>query len=297
MDGKERDEDYEYGYDYLYEEEQPADATEGADERDEELYWNDLEKYEEQELATVRAADVAEGDDSYWQDDETVDESAAPPFMEADTTAPPPAATEPENAAERERKKLKRELKAEALARFEEASRTETDFRRVVQMWDKLDQTRERRERYNEILEEDAALDYGKNGEGLIFPKWMMEPMTRQLSRGNFVDYLADCPYEMHDLTDKAYLRKIIAGMKVEHKELFYFLYLHQYSPQRLACLRGQTDRNIRKVRDVVLRKVRRKVYDELKRLDARGYHMTGQEREFFGSYTEQEAGNDEESL
>ena len=292
MDGRERDEDYEYGYDYLYEqEEQPADATE---EPSEELYWSDQEKFEEQELAAVRAAEVAEGDDSYWQDDETVDESATQPFIEADTTAPPPAATEPENEAERERKKLKREIKAEALARFEEASRTEADFRRVVQMWDKLDQTRERRERYNEVLEEGTALDYGKNGEGLIFPKWMMEPMTRQLSRGNFTDYLSDCPYEMHDLTGKAYLRRIIAGMKEEHKELFYFLYLRQYNPQRLACLRGQTDRNIRKVRDVVLRKVRRKVYDELKRLDARGYHMTGQERDFFGSYTEQEAGSDE---
>ena len=295
MDGRERDEDYEYGYDYLYEqEEQPAGATEDADERDEELYWSDQEKYEEQELAAARAAEVAEGDESYWQDDEIVDKDAAPPFIEADTTAPPPAATEPENEAERERKKLKREIKAEALARFEEASRTEADFRRVVQMWDKLDQTRERRERYNEVLEEGTALDYGKNGEGLIFPKWMMEPMTRQLSRGNFTDYLSDCPYEMHDLTGKAYLRRIIAGMKEEHKELFYFLYLRQYNPQRLACLRGQTDRNIRKVRDVILRKVRRKVYDELKRLDARGYHMTGQEREFFGSYTEQEAENDE---
>ena len=86
----------------------------------------------------------------------------------------------------------------------------------------------------------------------------MMDTTYRQLSRGNFLDYLADCPYEMHDLTGKAYLRKIVEGMKEEHKEIFFFLYLRQYSPRRLAAIRGQTDRNVRKVRDVILRKVRR---------------------------------------
>ena len=123
----------------------------------------------------------------------------------------------------------------------------------------------------------------------MIFPKWMMDMTYRQLSRGSFLDYLADCPYEMHELTGKAYLRKIIAGMKEEHKEIFFFLYLRQYSPQRLAALRGQTDRNIRKVRDVALRKVRKKVYNELKRLSNSGYTLNDTERAFYDRYEETE--------
>ena len=52
---------------------------------------------------------------------------------------------------EPERKKLKRELRAEALARLEDAARTQKDFENVIAWWDKLDANRERRERYHEL--------------------------------------------------------------------------------------------------------------------------------------------------
>ena len=184
---------------------------------------------------------------------------------------------------------LKREAKAEALRRHEEAAQTQDDFLKIVATWDKLDQNRERRERYNEVLREERTLEYGQAGVSLIFPQWMMDTTYRQLSRGNFLDYLADCPYEMHDLTGKAYLRKIVEGMKEDHKEIFFFLFLRQYSPQHLAALRGQTDRNIRKVRDTVLRKVRKKVYSELKRLTKHGYIMSDMECDFYRRYAETE--------
>ena len=38
------------------------------------------------------------------------------------------------------------------VTRLEEAARTEADFREVVKNWDRLDDNRERRERYHEIL-------------------------------------------------------------------------------------------------------------------------------------------------
>lgn len=103
------------------------------------------------------------------------------------------------------------------------------------------------------------------------------------------MDYLFDCPYEMHNLTGRAYLRKIVEEMKEDHKEIFFFLYPRQYSPQQLAALRGQTDRNIRKVRDVLLRKIRSKVYNELKRLNKHGYTMSGMEYDFYCRYEETE--------
>ena len=52
-------------------------------------------------------------------------------------------ALEPEGT----RTKLKRELRAEAMTRLEEAARTEKDFENVVACWDKLDANRERKER------------------------------------------------------------------------------------------------------------------------------------------------------
>ena len=261
MDEWERDDDYEYGYDYLYEETKPADADDDAD-----------------------------GPESEYGDDEPDDTGRIESLLAAErimqeVNAKPLDLEIPEDT----HGILKREAKAEALRRYEEAARSPADFMAVVATWDKLDQNRERRERYNEVLREEGTLEYGQNGEGLIFPQWMMDATYRQLSRGNFLDCLADCPYEMHDLTGKEYLRKIMKGMKEDHKEIFFFLFLRQYSPQRLAALRGQTDRNIRKVRDTALRKLRKKVYNELKRLNEHGYTMNNTEREFYIRFGEQE--------
>ena len=55
---------------------------------------------------------------------------------------------------------LKREIRAEAVRRLEEAARTEADFSVVIKEWDKLDQNRERRERNYEHLRGDLPLDY-----------------------------------------------------------------------------------------------------------------------------------------
>lgn len=76
--------------------------------------------------------------------------------------------------------------------------------------------------------------------------------------------------------------------MKEEHKEVLFFLYLRLYSPQRLAAVRGQTDRNIRKVRDVALRKMRKQIYREMDQLKKKGFpYFTKREREFLEAFDE----------
>ena len=49
------------------------------------------------------------------------------------------------------REQLVRKIKAAALARMEDAARTEDDFKAVVKQWNHNDRNRERRERYWEI--------------------------------------------------------------------------------------------------------------------------------------------------
>ena len=183
VDEWKRDDDYEYGYDYLYEKEKNADAAEDADGLD----------------------DIGNYDDE--PDDTGVIESvlAIECIMQEVNVRPLDL-----DISEDTQGMLKREAKAEALRRYEEAAQSPAEFMAVVATWDKLDATRERRERYNEVLREEGTLEYGRSGLGLIFPQWMMDATYRQLSRGNFLDYLADCPYEMYDLIGKAYLRKIV---------------------------------------------------------------------------------------
>lgn len=273
------DDDYEYGYDHLYEGKRPTDAVEDAEGLDDEEEWV------ETEFETV-LNDY--GDD---EPDDTGDDMESLLAIERIMREVNIESVEPLtlDVPEDTHGMLRRESKAEALRRYEEAAQSLADFNDIIATWDKLDQNRERRERYNEVLREEQALEYGQDSAGLIFPKWMMDAAYRQLSRGNFWDYLVDCPYEMHNLTGKAYLRKIVEGMKDDHKEIIFFLYLRRYSPQRLATVRGQTDRNIRKVRDVVLRKIRKKVYNELKRLNEHGYTMNEMERGFYDRYEETE--------
>ena len=121
--------------------------------------------------------------------------------------------------------------------------------------------------------------------DATAFPRWLSSPIYQQISRGNFLDYYANCLFEMHDLTAKDYIRDIVMNLKLEHKEILYFLGIRLYSAKKLAELRGQTDRNIRKVRDVVKRKIHKKLYAALLAQQEHGASLTQQEKEFMHAY------------
>ena len=188
-----------------------------------------------------------------------------------------------EEAAPTSGKRLKRELRAEALRRLEDAARTAEDFAVVVEEWNKLDRNRERRERDHENLRGDVPLEYQAVPEPKIVPRWLNNPAVRQLCSGNFLDILFDCPYEMHQLTANAFLSQMIEELSEEHKEILYFLSLRLYSTTQLAQMRGQSDRNIRKVRNTIRKNLQRKLYDHLCEKSERS--LTLRERQFMEEY------------
>ena len=83
---------------------------------------------------------------------------------------------------EPERKKLKRELRAEALVRLEDSARTQREFENVIAWWDRLDANRERRERYHEPSRsgDDVPLDYGTSANELFFPDALNDALEKQ---------------------------------------------------------------------------------------------------------------------
>ena len=284
-----RDDDYEYGYDYLYENEnRPTDAAEDAAEPDDETWWEeDEDALLEEVRAAYREAD-GEQESAPVQDDDEADTETGHSMSYAEILAEIKAEekTRRETGAEKAKKRLVRDMKAEALLRMETAARTPSEFRAVQEVWDSNDASRERYERLHEILQDDNSLeskvDYSST---TIFPRWLNDPTVCQLMKGYFLDYFADCPYEMHNLLIKRYLRWPVDWMKEDHKELVFFLYLRLFTPQHVAMLRGQTDRNIRKVRDVAIRKLRKHVYEALKERDEKGFLLTHQESEFLEAY------------
>ena len=192
--------------------------------------------------------------------------------------------TEEEEAAPVSDKRLKREIRAESIRRLEEAARTEKDFWTVVEEWNKLDRNRERRERDHENLRGDVPLEYQVVPEPKLIPRWMNNPAYRQLMAGDFLDVLFDCPYEMHQLSADPFISGMIENLSEEHKEVLYFLSLRLYSTTRLAAIRGESDRNIRKLRKTIRKKLQRQMYDHL--CGKPEHSLTLRERQFLEEYS-----------
>ena len=191
---------------------------------------------------------------------------------------------EEEEAAPTSRKRLKREIRAEAL-RLEEAARTESDFLTVVDEWNKLDRNRERRERDHENLRGDVPLEFQAVPDPKIAPSWMNLPRFRQLCQGNFLDIIFSCPYELHQLTANRFLSKLFFTLSDEQKEVLYYLFVKQYRTTRLAAIRGQSDRNIRKLRMTIQKKLQRRMYEHLSEKLENDHGLTLREREFVEEY------------
>lgn len=184
---------------------------------------------------------------------------------------------------EPERKKLKRELRAEALARLEDAARTQKDFENVIAWWDKLDANRERRERYHELSRsgDDVPLDYGASIDGLFFPDSLNDVLEKQIRRGDFLDAIFYCPYDIHELVTEEYLSNILSELNEEHKELLFLCAVRLFSSTRIAKIRKQSDRNIRKVRGTMLKKIRKKLLAALRDKADKQQPMTLLEKDF----------------
>ena len=190
---------------------------------------------------------------------------------------------------EPERKKLKRELWAEALARLEDAARTQKDFENVIAWWDKLDANRERRERYHELSRsgDDVPLDYGASANELYFPDTLNDVLEKLIRKGDFVDAIFDCPYDIHELVTEEYLSKILLELSEDHKELLFLCAVKLFSSTRVAAIRQQSDRNIRKVRNTVLKKIRKKLLAALKEKADTQQPMTSLEKAFLEDNSE----------
>lgn len=190
---------------------------------------------------------------------------------------------------EPERKKLKRELRAEALARLEDAARTQRDFEKVIAWWDKLDANRERRERYHELSRsgDDVLLDYGASANELFFPDTLNDVLEKQIRKGDFIDSIFYCPYDIHELVTEEYLSEILLELKEDHKELLFLWAVRLFSSTRIAAIRQQSDRNIRKVRNTMMKKIRKELLSALTDKAEKQQPMTLMEKAFLAENKE----------
>lgn len=153
---------------------------------------------------------------------------------------------------------LHREARALAIRRIEESARTEADFENVLYWWDKLDANRERKERDHEIGRSAVPLEWGADEMYLSDRPSYDIVLRKLLLAGEFIDIIFDHPETIHELVTDAELSGILKDLKPHHKNMLYYLFLRDYSTTEYAESIGQSDRNIRGIRETALKKIRK---------------------------------------
>ena len=153
---------------------------------------------------------------------------------------------------------LHREARALAIRRIEESARTEADFENVLYWWDKLDANRERKERDHETGRSAVPLEWGAYELYLSDSPSYDMILRRLMLAGDFLDIIFDHPETIHELVTDADLSEILKELKPHLKNMLYYLFLRDYSTAEYAESIGQTDRNIRGIRETALKKIRK---------------------------------------
>lgn len=183
------------------------------------------------------------------------------------------------------RKLLKREANRHALRRMEDAARTMDDYVAVLTKWQTRDETRERRERAYEKLYCDPSIANGAMPGNTVIPRPFGHRYWLQMLRGSFLDVIFDCPYDLHEMVASRSVSLWLKKLRDNQKEVLYFRVLRRRSFQQIAQWRGQTDRNILKVYDALMSRMRDKLYE----MYAPRYHdhlpLTTAQRRFVAAY------------
>ena len=115
----------------------------------------------------------------------------------------------------------------------------------------------------------------------LFFPDMLNDVLEKQLRKGDFLDAIFYCPYDIHELVTEEYLSKILWELNEDHKELLFLCAVRLFSSTRIAKIRNQSDRNIRKVRGTMLKKIRKKLLPALWDKAEKQQPMTLLEKDF----------------
>ena len=191
-------------------------------------------------------------------------------------------------SADENERMLMREAKRASLMRIEDAARTISEFEDVNRLWDDREITENWRIAKHEGLTLDGVRNYEMNERGSIIPQPFGLIHWRQLLSGNFLDYIHDCPHEMHELTSRRPIFDLTRELDEDHKEILYYRAIRHWNPQQIAALRDQTDRNIRKVYNTMIASIRKKLYMRLYPRYRDGKPLTFEQKEFCRNYWEQ---------
>lgn len=188
---------------------------------------------------------------------------------------------------DRSLKRLKRDLRLEALRRLEVSARYPWEFQKVTDTWNLLDVNHQRMQRDHELLRGNVPIDHGTDPSTVtIFPRYLNDPIRRQVQCGQFEDALADCVDTMQDFTTKEYARAAVCKLIRSHRESLYLLYIKLIPVKELAKLRGSSLQAVYRTKDTMLLRLREATHEALSAMLAQGIPLTKTEHLFLAQFT-----------
>jgi hypothetical protein len=185
------------------------------------------------------------------------------------------------------RKQLVRDLKREGLARLEESARTEYDFEPVIKRWDQLDANRKAREEYNETLMSGDMFDWS-----------VFDEEDNMRTKGDFFPLIFPCACKIHELVDDPDISRLLNKATEKQKMVFFPRVLKGCTTKKIARCYDMTDRNVRKLIDLMLDNLRRDLYHALKnRYKTDSSKATLREKVFLANYIPKKKGKEKVSL
>jgi len=85
----------------------------------------------------------------------------------------------------------------------------------------------------------------------------------------------------MHNLTEDADLSRLINKATDKQKAVFFPRAIKNCTPQKIALCHGMTDRNVRDIVDRTITKIRKGMYEVLKKRQAEGGSLTLEHKAF----------------
>ena len=148
---------------------------------------------------------------------------------------------------------LKHSLKREGLIRLEEAARTEEEFERVIKRWNEIYRERLKKEQGNEVLLSSDMFDWSE-----------FDTESRMRDEDDFFTWLFCCICKMHELIDDPDICRLLKKATDKQKAVFFPRVLKNCSTQKIAQCHGMTDRNVRKLIDLMVDNIRHGLYEAL---------------------------------
>ena len=168
---------------------------------------------------------------------------------------------------------MKRDVAREELIRKEEAARTVKEFDSITKDWDKLDSNRERKERYHETRLADQMFDWD------IFSRQLYVRDT------DFVTQMFLCPCQMHNLVSNEDISRLIDDATDKQKAVFFPRVIVGCSAEQIAKCHDMTERNVRKLIDLMTTNVRNEYYKILEEREKAKQYLNYEKRRFLKNY------------